>query len=153
MPIPCVPLTSDAAASEHKRRRRRPAIPAKLRKEIANYARTIGNEYREVFQNDHKLKGRVTRLIKALLPPKPKRRGRPRDPQITRAIRLHSRLRRQYSAEKPREIWARVAGKLIAGFDSYNQLEQRALIDDLKNRVKSRLRKRPARKLRQVSRL
>jgi hypothetical protein len=140
-------------APSRNSRRQRPTIPKEIRKEVAQYARAISKKYGEAFQNDHKLKDRITRLVKALLPPRPKRRGRPRDPQITRAIRLHSSIRRQYPTEKPRELWYRVAAKLIPDFDSYNELEQRALVDDLRSRVKSRLRKHPARKPRQISRL
>jgi hypothetical protein len=128
-------------------RRRAPSIPRELQNEIAAHAKVIGKKYRKLFNADGKLKQRIARLTAVLLPPRA-RRGRPRDPTITRALALYHKRRRQYSDERPRESWYFVAGKLIQNFDSYNQLERRALVDDLRTRAKSRRRKSRPRKSR-----
>jgi hypothetical protein len=65
---------------------------------------------------------------------------------LTRAIRLHSRFRRQYPQEPEREIWDRVCGILIPGYDTLPQSLQRDERELLQLRVTWRLRKRRPRK-------
>jgi hypothetical protein len=62
-----------------------------VRKEIAQVARELKRNHRFLFIADPKLKDRVARLLRSLLPPKPRRRGRPRRKDVTTAILLLAR--------------------------------------------------------------
>jgi hypothetical protein len=135
------------AAPQRKRRRQQQAIPAALRKEIALHAREIGKKYGKLFSEDRSLKQRVVRLMAVLLPPR-RRRGRPRDPQITQAIGLHSKLCRQYPAEKAGQIWDRVCRVLCSEYARLSEIDQRDIRDTVRGRVKSRARSRRVRKSR-----
>jgi hypothetical protein len=135
------------APSQRKGRRQPPAISTALRKEVTAFARDVGERYRNEFSADPKLKQRTTRLLLALLPPRPRRTGRPRNQETTRAITAYNRFRRRHPQEKPRELWGRVCREFIPDYDNHSDLEQRALRDELRQRVKSRLRKRPRRKV------
>jgi hypothetical protein len=100
-----------------------------------------------LFAVDRGLKNRVVRLVRALLPPRPRRRGRPRDQTTTRAIVLCRKLRRQYPEEKPRAIWSRVYPLVIPGYESMSDLERRAAREHLRERCAWRRRKRRPRKI------
>src|SRR5215831_12318862 len=99
---------SDAApcvTSRPKRQRRRePSIPREIRTEVTQFARSL-KKYRGQFTPE--LKAKILRLLRVLLPPRP-RRGRPRDRVITRARALLRRFRRKYPQAKSRENWDRV---------------------------------------------
>ncbi|HYK60855.1 MAG TPA: hypothetical protein VEV85_15600, partial [Bryobacteraceae bacterium] len=81
-------------------------MPAQLRKEVVEHCRLIARKHRAAFQADAGLKARVLTLTRALLPPRPRRRGRPRNRETTRAILLYNQFRRQHPTQKPREIWS-----------------------------------------------
>jgi hypothetical protein len=140
------------ATAKRKRRHRASGIPGSLRKEIRQFAKAIGKRYRGEFAQDPKLKARASRFLKALLPPHA-RRGRPRNTETTQAISRYRKLRRENRNQRPRELWVQVAAELIPNYESYSHLEQRALVDDLRNRAKRSLRKRPCRKSRPIPRL
>jgi hypothetical protein len=129
----------------HKRRRQ-PSIPKELRREVAQFVRMIGRRYRKQLAADPQLKVRLLRLAKALLPPRPRRRGRPPDPVVTGAILLHAKLHRQYPEEKPRAIWSRVYPLVIPNYAAKTDVEQRTAREDLYLRVTWRRRKRRPRK-------
>jgi hypothetical protein len=104
-------------------------------------------KYRDQFIADRELKARVLRLARALLPPRPRRRGRPGDPMVTCAIRLHRKFQRQYPQERSRENWNRVCVILIPGYAALPEMEQQTEREQLQQRVKWRLRKPRRRKI------
>jgi hypothetical protein len=63
------------AARKRKRQRAGPALPREVRKEITRCARRL-QPHRKLFIADAKLKDRVSRFLRSLLPPK-RKRGRP----------------------------------------------------------------------------
>jgi hypothetical protein len=128
-------------------KRRRPSIPKDLRIEVTQHARSIAKKYRKLFVADRQLKDRVLRLLRALLPPRPRRRGRPRDQTTTRAIVLYRKLRRQCPEDKPRAVWSRVYPLVIPGYDGMSELEQRTAREKLRERIVWRRRKRRPRKI------
>jgi len=130
-----------------KRRRREPSIPKELRREVAQFVRMIARKYRKQLASDPQLKARLLRLAKALLPPRPRRPGRPRNPVITDAIMLHAKFRRQFPADQPRSIWARVYPLAIPGYDAMPEVEQRTAREKLRERIAWRRRKRRPRKI------
>ena len=138
---------ADAAATivigPKRRRRRKPAIPAAMRKEIARYARAIGKKYRTFFDRDHRLKQRIGRLTAALLPPRTRRPGRPYDPEISHVLKLYSRFRRQHPEARSAELWIMVAGKLYPEYSSLPTMVQQDICHGLRERARSRMRKRP----------
>jgi hypothetical protein len=129
------------------KRRRRDSIPKELRIEVTQHARSIASKYRKLFVADRQLKDRVLRLLRALLPPRPRRRGRPRDQTTTRAIVLYRKLRRQSPEDKPRTVWARVYPLVIPGYDGMPEMEQRTVRETLRERIAGRRRKRRPRKI------
>ena len=131
-----------------KRRRRASGIPAGLRQETAVFARGISKRYRDAFNSDRTLKEKTLRYARALLPPKPRRRGRPFNQETTRAIVLYNRFRRQHPQEKPREIWDHVCLVLYSEYAGLPEIERHDIRDALRGRVKSRVRSRRVRKSR-----
>jgi hypothetical protein len=89
------------------------SMSAQLRKEVVEHVRSIVRKHRAAFAADAGLKTRVLTLTRALLPPRPKPRGRPANPETTRAIVLCNRFRRQHPAEKPRDLGPRLPGALL----------------------------------------
>jgi hypothetical protein len=136
------PDAASAIVTKPKRRRRQQAaINVELRREASAFACAIGKKYSDQFSADPKLKYRTTRLILALLPPRARRRGRPRDPEITRALLLYSRFHREHPKEKPCQTWHRVCAALYCEYSSLPEIEQRDVRDSLRGRVKSRTRR------------
>src|SRR5262245_18711528 len=84
-------LASSAAASaavitaKPKRPRREPSIPKNVRQDVMRFARKLAKRYRPLFTSNPQLKVRVGTIIRALLPPRPRRRGRPRNEETARA--------------------------------------------------------------------
>src|SRR5215471_16852373 len=126
--------------AETKTARRRPSIPTPLRADLTQYAKSIRRKYKSEFEADRELKNRALRLLKALLPPR-RRRGRPRNPELTRVIVLRQRLRRKFPDESPRQIWDRTCPRVIAGYDRMTEIEQRTAREDLRQRITWRRRK------------
>jgi hypothetical protein len=60
----------------------------------------LGREHRAQFSSDPNLRERAGRYLTALLPPKFRRRGRPGRPDVTKAIRLLRKFRREYPHER-----------------------------------------------------
>ena len=127
--------------------RREPSIPKDLRRDVTQHARAIAKKYRSLFIADRQLKDRVMQLERALLPPRPRRRGRPGDPDVTHAIQMFRRFRRQYAAETPRQLWSRIYPFVIPGYDNMTKLEQRTKRETLQERIAWRRRKRRPRKI------
>jgi hypothetical protein len=123
-------------------RRRQPSIPKELRKEITLQVRLITRRYRDLFKADRELKSRVLSLVRTLLPPRPRRRGRPGNPTVTRAILMYGRLRRRFPEEKPRAIWKRIYPIVIPMYADMSEMEHRTAREQLRERVSWRRRKR-----------
>jgi hypothetical protein len=91
---------------------RKPQAPAELtrsiRKEISRFARKLARDHRAVFAANPNLRKRAGQFLTALLPPKPKRRGRPGIESVTTAVRLLRRFRCQYPEDQPAQRWHRV---------------------------------------------
>ena len=124
-------------------RRRAESIPRRLRKEATEIARSLSQTYRADFVADHKLKDRVLRLLRAMLPPRPRKPGHPHDPEITKAAILHSRIRRQHSEARPAEILDMVCAALQPEYASLAPIARRDMRAGLRARLRSRWRKRP----------
>jgi len=118
-----------------KAKRRKPSIPRALRKEATEHCRSIARAFGAEFKADRDLKSRVLRLARALLPPRPNPRGRPRNPTVTRAIALYRKFRRESPEESPRKLWARVYPRVIDGWANMSDLEQRNARDELRERI------------------
>jgi hypothetical protein len=98
-------------------------LPRELRKEIAAFARKLAKEHQAVFTEDPTRRKRAGQYLTALLPPK-RRRGRPGDPTVTKAIRLLRKFRRQYPNEHGERIWGRIYPLAIPNYTSMTVLEQ-----------------------------
>jgi hypothetical protein len=130
----------DRPQSKRRRRQSDPGMPAVVLKEITHVARDLTRQNRQLFLADPKLKDRAARLLRSLLPPTPRRRGRPARADVTAAIRLLRRYRNQFSDESPARRWARVYSKVIPGYDAMNAVDQRTNREELKERVRWRRR-------------
>lgn len=127
----------DLVRQARRRRSPVPRLPAAVRKEIARFARELRRAHRKLFIADPKLKDRVARFLRSLLPPKHKR-GRPGIDSVTKAIRLRQRFKRQYPGEKPEQIWKRVYPEAIPGYATMDRERQKAERLLLRERVRSR---------------
>jgi hypothetical protein len=119
-----------------KRQRARPQLPREVRKEITRCARRL-QPHRKLFIADAKLKDRVSRFLRSLLPPK-RKRGRPGLPSVSKASLLLRKFRRQYPHDKPAELWARIYPEAITGYASMDRERQKAERLLLRERVRSR---------------
>jgi hypothetical protein len=113
-------------------------LPRVVRKEIAALARKLARDHRTLFVSDPTYRRRAGQFLTALLPPKPRRRGRPGRPDVTQAIRLLKAFKRQYPTERPAEHWARMYPMVIAGYEGMNPVEQRDARERLRERVRWR---------------
>jgi hypothetical protein len=120
-------------------------MPPELRKEVVEHIRSIARRYCDAFTEDRELKARVLRLNRALLPPRPNPRGRPGNPNTTRAIALYRKFRRKFPEEKRQATWARIYPLVIANYDQMEEPERRAARDELRERVSWRRRRKPRR--------
>jgi len=127
-------------------KRRKPTIPRELCKEVVEHVRSIARRYRAAFAADVGLKARVL-TPRALLPPRSKPRGRPRNPTVTRAIALYRKFRRKYPEESPRQLWSRVYPLVLPQWETKSDLERRSARDELRDRIDWRRRKRRSRKI------
>src|SRR5690349_17697826 len=87
-----------------------------LRKEIAQFARKLARDYRLQLIDEPKLRKRAGQFLTALLPPKPRRRGRPGLRSVTTAIGLLREYSRQYPNERPAKVWERIYPQAIPGY-------------------------------------
>jgi hypothetical protein len=117
-----------------------PPLPAAVRKEITRVARQVSWQHRALFMSDPKLKDRAARLLRSLLPPKPRRRGRPGIGSVTTAIRLLRKFRKQFPVEPWAKIWQRVYVEAIPSYAGMNTTEQKDAKQILRERVRWRMR-------------
>jgi hypothetical protein len=120
-------------------RRRILQLPQAVRKEISQFARKLKRDHRQLFASDPAFRKRAGQFLTALLPPKPRRRGRPGRPDVTKAIRLLKVYCRRYPIERPAEHWARIYPQVIPGYGNMNAVEQRDAQERLRERVRWRL--------------
>jgi hypothetical protein len=122
-----------------------PPLPAAVRKEITRLARELNRQHGQLFKAEPKLKDRVARLLRSLLLPKPRRRGRPGLDSVTAAIRLLGKFRKQCPGETWAKIWQRVYPEAIPNYAAMNPAEQAHTRQVLRERVRWRLRDRKRR--------
>ena len=118
----------------------RAELPRGIRKEIAALARKLKRDYRVLFASDPIYRKRAGQFLTALLPPKPRRRGRPGRPDVTKAIRLLRLFKLRYAKERPALHWARMYPAVILGYVDMNPTEQRDAQERLRERVRWRRR-------------
>jgi hypothetical protein len=111
-----------------------------IRNEIAAFARKLAREHRALFASAPIYRKRAGQFLTALLPPKPRRRGRPGRSDVTQAIQLLRRFRREFPNDQPVEHWARVYPLTIPGYAEMNPIEQRDARERLRERVRWRKR-------------
>jgi hypothetical protein len=95
---------------------------------------------------DPTLKDRAARLLRSLLPPKPRRRGRPGLDSVTTAIRLLGSFRKQFPGELWAEVWQRIYPEAVPNYVVMNSVEQEHARQVLRERVRWRLRERKRRR-------
>jgi hypothetical protein len=110
----------------------------------------LNRQHRKLFTADPRLKDRVARLLRSLLLPRPRRRGRPGIESVTTAIRVLRKLRKQHAGEPWAKIWQRIYPEAIPNYARMNPVDQEHARQVLRERVRWRVRdrKRRARKLR-----
>jgi hypothetical protein len=111
-----------------------------MRKEIAAFARKLAKEHRGLFNSDLNLRKRSGQFLTALLPPKSRRRGRPGRADVTKAIRLRRKFKREYPNDRGAKIWERIYPKAIPNYASMSELEQADARQQLRERVRWRQR-------------
>jgi hypothetical protein len=92
--------------------------------------------HRALFAADANLRRRTGQFLTALLPPKPRRLGRPGRADVTIAIRLLRKLRRQYPNEQPPKIWQRIYPQAIPNYGSMPDIEKADARQELRERVR-----------------
>lgn len=125
-----------ATAKTKQRRRPGPRLPAVVRKEITQCAQQL-RQHRNLFMADPKLKDRASRFLRSLLPPK-RKRGRPGDPVVTKAIVLIARLQRQHPEHERRQLWQQVYKAVTPNYANLPREQQRSQEIMLRERVRSR---------------
>src|SRR5262245_24011686 len=122
------------------RRIPRSDLPLEVRKELAQFARKLSRQFKPLFASDPKIRKRAGQFLTALLPPKPRRRGRPGIRSVTVAIKMLRRLKRQYPGERLEKIWKRIYPLAIPGYEVMSKKEQGDARQQLRDRVRWRLR-------------
>ena len=106
-----------------RRRRHGPRLPAVVRKEITQCARQL-RQHQGLFKTDPKLRDRVARVLRSMLPPK-RRRGRPGIPSVTQAMLLLKQLQRKHPEQQPRERWQQIYRQVIPNYENLPREQQR----------------------------
>src|SRR5262249_51746119 len=96
---------------------------------------TPKRRYRAAFASNPVYRKRVGQFLTSLLPPRPRRRGRPGRPDVTKAIRLLREFRRRHPKERPAQHWARMYPMVIPDYEHMNVVEQRDAREQLRKRV------------------
>jgi hypothetical protein len=129
-------------AKSKRRRRQRVAILTELRGEVTSDLRAIARKYRQLFKSERELKTHILTIVRTVLPPHPRRRGRPGDPIVTSALELREKLRREFPEETARQICQRVYVAVIPDYANLSPMEQREARQRLQERMTWRRRKR-----------
>jgi hypothetical protein len=112
-----------------------------IRKQIATFAPQLAREHPAHLASDPLYRKRAAQFFTALLPPKSRRRGRPGRKDVTQAIRLKAKFRRLYPEERADQIWKRIYSVVIVGYEAMNEVEQKNASEQLRERVRWRLRR------------
>jgi hypothetical protein len=126
-----------AKPTAHNRRKTSP-IPRELLKDIVRLGSELRKRHGALFATDPKLRDRAARLFRSLLPPKPRRRGRPALDSVTIATRMLRSAKQLYSNEKPAQTWARIYPAAIPQWETLSPAEKQGAALQLRNRVRSR---------------
>jgi hypothetical protein len=117
-------------------------LPRAVRKELATLARKLKRDYPALFASDPLYRKRAGQFLTALLPPKPRRRGRPGIQSVTQAILLRQKLRRRFPDEPWARIWERIYPQVIPNYRAMDDLQQGDARQELRERVRWRQRAR-----------
>jgi hypothetical protein len=115
-----------------------PAMPRELLKDIVRLGREIRKRHGTLFVANPNMKDRAARLLRSMLPPKPRRRGRPAIDSVTIASRLLRNLRKRYPNEKPAQTWARIYPLAVPHWETLSPADKQSAALQLRNRVRSR---------------
>ena len=129
-------MSANARPKHKLKRRKAAAVPPAIRKEVAQFARELKRQHKSLFITDPKLKDRVGRMLRSMLPPK-QNRGRPALDSVTMA-RLLKRFRRKYPSDSAARWWARVYPIAIDGYAGMPADEKRKKRQLLRDRVRRR---------------
>jgi hypothetical protein len=113
-----------------------------LRWEVTNDLRAIARKYRHLFKSERELKTHILTIVRTVLAPHPRRRGRPGDPIVTSALELREKLRREFPEETARQICQRVYVAVIPDYVNLSPMEQCEARQRLQERMTWRHRKR-----------
>jgi hypothetical protein len=94
--------TKDLAT--HRKRQSPIGLPRTLRMEMAQFAGKLKRDHRALFASNPAYRKRAGQFLTALLPPKPRRRGRPGRPDVTQAIRLLRLFKHRCPTNSPLNI-------------------------------------------------
>ena len=121
--------------------RHRPAvqIPSPLESDICRIAAFLIAQHGDVFIRDRQLKHRLTAKLQSLLPPQPRRPGRPESASGTAAIRLRQEIKRRHPERPDKEIWREVYPETIPNYHGLRPPERRDAQDRLRQQVRWRL--------------
>src|SRR5262249_20608926 len=117
------------------RRIPRSDLPREVRTELAQFARKLARQFKSLFASDPLYGKRAGQFLTALLPPKPRRRGRPGIRSVTVAIRLLQQLKRDYPNERPAERWQRIYLQVIPNYTGMSEVEKSDARAQLRQRV------------------
>jgi hypothetical protein len=115
-------------------------LPRAIRKELATLGRKLARDHRALFASDPIYRKRAGQFLTALLPPKPRRRGRPGRADVTAAIGFLRQFRQQYAKERAAEHWKRVYPLAIPNYATLSEMEQWDAQQELRERVRWRQR-------------
>lgn len=108
--------------------------------EVSALARKLKRHHPALFASDPLYRKRAGQFVTALLPPKPRRRGRPARADVTEAIRLLKRFRRDFPNVRPAQHWARMYPAVIPSYGNMSRVQQRDAEQRLRERVRWRRR-------------
>jgi hypothetical protein len=112
-----------APKAKRQRRQAGPRIPATVRKEVSRCARQL-RKHGKLFFADDQLKNRVARVLRSMLPPK-RKRGRPGNPMLTKAILLLKKLQHEYQEQERKDLWQQVYRQVIPDYANLPREQQR----------------------------
>jgi hypothetical protein len=119
--------------------RRKSALPKDAQRAIIACARLLREQHKPAFRSNPELRRVAGKLLTALLPPRPRRRGRPCEPHISLAIRLLKRAPKTHPGESPIDTWDRICGRAVRSYRTLDRGKRREERNNLKAAVRSRV--------------
>ena len=120
-----------------RRKPKRPGVPREVREEVTQFARQLNQRYGKLLKADPTLRDRVARVFRSMLPPR-RKRGRPGDPIVTKAMLLIRKLRRNHPEQTPQQHWQQVYRQVIPNYQNLSREQQRGQETLLREQVRSR---------------